>query len=291
MLLHALLGLLAAGCVADHDGDTQPASGSERDPNIIIVFADDLGYGDIGVYGNPSISTPNIDQLAADGQRWTNFYSASAVCSPSRAALMTGRYPIRTGLGALTASRRVFFPLSTGGLPERELTIAEVLKTKDYATAAIGKWHLGHQPQFLPTSQGFDSYFGIPYSNDMNMPGGAEVPWSVDLVFEKADISNWDVPLMEDERIVERPANQWTITKRYTERAVEFIESNAERPFFLYLSHSLPHTPVFASEEFWGKSLAGHYGDVVEEIDWSVGQIVATLERLGLADNTLIVFT
>ena len=263
----------------------------QRPPNFVVIFADDMGYADIGPYGNPSTRTPTLDRLAQEGQRWTNFYAAASVCTPSRAGMLTGRLPIRTGVGPRHPLRRVFFPNSTGGLPSSEVTIAELLKQKNYATAAIGKWHLGHQPEFLPNKQGFDSYFGIPYSNDMDAPGGIEEPWNVELFFKEANINFWDVPLMENEKVLERPADQWTITKRYTENAVAFIDENKDKPFFLYMAHSYPHTPLFTQDQFWGKSPRGHYGDVVEEMDWSTGQIVKKLEELGLTENTLVVFT
>ncbi len=206
----------------------------DRPPNIVLIVADDMGYADIGPYGNPTARTPTLERLAHEGLKWTNFYAASGVCSPSRAALLTGRLPIRTGVGPTHPLRRVFFPASTGGLPQSEITIAELLKEKGYATAAIGKWHLGHLAEFLPMRQGFDSYFGIPYSNDMDAPGGLSTPWSVELFFEEPNIDFWDVPLMENEAVVERPANQWSLTRRYTERAVQFIEENRNQPFFLY---------------------------------------------------------
>lgn len=285
--------LIAFGCAegTSEAPSAEPSGSAERPPNIVLIFADDMGYADIGPYGNPVTRTPSLERLAHEGQKWTNFYAAASVCTPSRAGLLTGRLPIRSGVGPDHPLRRVFFPNSTGGLPQSEVTIAELLKQKGYATTAIGKWHLGHQPEFLPMAQGFDSYFGIPYSNDMDAPGGIEEPWNVELFFKEPNIDFWDVPLMENEKVVERPAHQWDITKRYTERAVEFIESNQENPFFLYLAFSYPHTPVFASEKFWGNSPRGHYGDVVEEMDWSVGQVVEKLEELGLDDNTLVVFT
>ncbi|MEZ6142913.1 MAG: sulfatase [Zavarzinella sp.] len=265
----------------------QFAEGAEkRPPNVIVIFADDLGYGDLGCYGHPEIRTPHLDKLAADGVRFTSFYVAASVCTPSRAGILTGRLPVRTGM--CSDKRRVLFPNSAGGLPASELTIAEVLKTRGYATAAIGKWHLGHLPEFLPTRQGFDSYFGIPYSNDMDRvndsPMGREAFW-------KPKSEYWNVPILENEKVVERPARQETITKRYTERAVEFIQANKEKPFFIYLAHSLPHVPLFASDSFLGKSPRGLYGDVVEEIDWSVGQIQKAVKDAQLDDNTLIVFT
>jgi len=255
-------------------------------PNVVIVFCDDLGYGDLGCYGHPTIRTPNLDRMAQEGQKWTNFYAAASVCTPSRAALLTGRLPIRNGMAS--DRRRVLFPDSAGGLPPDEVTIAEALKPLGYATACVGKWHLGHLPQYLPTRQGFDSYFGIPYSNDMDRvadsPKGREAFWD-------PKIEYWNVPLMRDERIVERPADQNTITKRYAEESVAFLRKNRDRPFFLYLAHSMPHVPLFTSDEFRGTSLRGLYGDVIEEIDWSVGRVLDTLRELKLDRKTLVVFT
>ncbi len=253
-------------------------------PNIIIIFMDDLGYGDISLNGHPTIQTPHIDKMAQEGQVWTSFYTASSVCSPSRGALLTGRYPVRIGLGGV--KQRVFFPESKGGLPESEITIAEMLKENGYKTGMVGKWHLGHLPQFLPTNQGFDSYYGIPYSNDMN-----GVKWGLETFFAPPDINMWQVPLLENEKIIELPANQFTITKRYTEKAVEFIENNKESPFFLYMAHSMVHTPLFASKDFQDTSRRGLFGDVMNEVDWSVGQILNALSRLHLEKNTLVIFT
>jgi len=262
------------------------AGESAAKPNVVIIFCDDLGYGDLACYGHPTIRTPNLDRMAAEGQKWTSFYVAASVCTPSRAALMTGRLPIRTGMSS--DQRRVLFPDSAGGLPAEELTLAEVLRGGGYATACVGKWHLGHLPQYLPTSQGFDSYLGIPYSNDMDRvadsPAGRAAFWD-------PKIEYWNVPLMRNTEIVERPADQNTITRRYTEEAVRFIKANKAGPFFLYLAHSMPHVPLFASDDFLGTSLRGLYGDVIEEIDWSVGQVLDTLRQLGLQQRTLVVFT
>lgn len=259
---------------------------AEQPPNFVIVFADDLGYGDLACYGHPTIKTPNLDRMAREGVRFTQFYAAACVCTPSRAALMTGRYPIRSGM--CSDKRRVLFPNSGGGLPASEVTLAEALKAKGYATACIGKWHLGHLPQFLPTSNGFDSYFGIPYSNDMDRladsPKGRAAFWD-------PKVNYWNVPLMQNQEIIERPAVQTTITKRYGEKAVEFIEAHKDQPFFLYLPHNLPHVPLFRSEEFAGHSERGLYGDVIEEIDHTVGQILETLRQHDLAENTFVFFT
>lgn len=254
-------------------------------PNFIIIFTDDQGYGDVGVFGHPTIQTPYLDQMAFEGQKWTGFYVAANVCTPSRSAIMTGRLPVRTGM--YSNKRRVLFPDSDGGLPAYEKTIASLLKESGYATAAIGKWHLGHLPQYLPTAHGFDSYFGIPYSNDMDRVN--DVPYME--AFAEPKFENFNVPLMRNIEIIERPADQNTITKRYTEEAIRFIESHREKPFFLYLAHSLPHVPLFASKDYLNTSDRGLYGDVIEEIDWSVGQILETLRTTGLDENTYVVFT
>ncbi len=259
-------------------------------PNFVIIFCDDLGYGDLGSFGHPTIQTPHLDRMAAEGQKWTQFYSADPVCTPSRAGLLTGRYPIRNGM--TSPDRVVLFPDSANGLPPSEITIAEVLKQRDYATAAVGKWHLGHLPQFLPTAQGFDSYYGIPYSNDMaKIKGAPNYRAGVDDPDYYPDFNDFDVPLMENGRVVEQPADQNTITRRYTERAVAFIETHQQQPFFLYLAHSLPHIPLFTSPLFRGQSQRGLYGDVIEEIDWSVGQVLSTLRRLKLDQNTIVMFS
>jgi arylsulfatase A-like enzyme len=280
----ALLVLIIIGILLN-----QNSFGTEKNnnstPNFIIIFADDMGYGDVGVFGHPTIKTPSLDRLAFEGQKWTNFYVAAPVCTPSRAGLLTGRLPIRTGM--CSEKRRVLFPDSKGGLPENEMTIASALKGVGYSTACIGKWHLGHLPQYSPNAHGFDSYFGIPYSNDMDLMDGINYMDA----FGQPKTEYFNVPLMRDSEIVERPADQTTITKRYTNEAVNFIKQNKEKPFFLYLAHSMPHVPLFRSKDFENISLRGIYGDVIEEIDWSVGQIIKTLEETGLDKNTVVVFT
>jgi len=246
------------------------ALADERPPNIIIIFADDLGYGDLSCYGHPTIHTPNLDRMVAEGMKWTSFYSAAAVCTPSRAALLTGRLPLRSGMAGET--RGVIFPDHQGGIPHEELTMAEGLKSKGYATACIGKWHLGHPMEFRPLRHGFDYWFGPETSNDGSI--------------------RFELPLWRNDEIVEKhPFDQSTLTRRYTEESVAFIQRNKDRPFFLYLPHTFPHTPLHADERFRGRSQRGLYGDVVEELDWSVGQILDTLRDEGLAQNTLVVFT
>ena len=276
------LALLAAACAP-----APPTSIGEQPPNIVIITADDLGYGDLASYGHPNIRTPHLDRMAEEGQRWTSFYAQAPVCSPSRAALLTGRVHLRSGMFGRRSA--VFFPDSRAGLPDEEVTLAEVLGDLGYATGIVGKWHLGHLPEYLPTRHGFDSWYGIPYSNDMdwNLPEGLG---NRSAYFEP-EIDYWHVPLMRNETELERPADQTTLTRRYTEEAVAFIEEHRDGPFLLYMPHSMPHMPLFASEEFRGRSTAGIYGDVIEEIDWSVGQVMAALESAGLSERTLVVFT
>ena len=255
-------------------------------PNIILIFCDDLGYGDLSSYGATKYKTPNLDRMAAQGVRFTNFVSAQAVCSASRAGILTGCYPNRVGIsGALMPDAKI-------GLNPSEETIPETLKKRNYKTAAIGKWHLGHLPEFLPLQQGFDEYLGIPYSNDMWPVNFDGTPAKLELNDRKR---NYPVlPLIEgNEKIKEINTlnDQAEITTIYTERAVRFISENRKSPFFLYLAHSMPHVPLAVSEKFKGKSEQGMYGDVIMEIDWSMGEIMKTLEKNGLDENTLVIFT
>jgi arylsulfatase A-like enzyme len=261
------------------------ARGQERTkrPNVIIIFTDDQGYQDVGCFGSPNIRTPNLDRMAAEGMRFTDFYVAASVCSPSRAALMTGCYPPRVGI------TKVLFPGDNIGLNSKEVTIADVLKARGYATACIGKWHLGHLPEFLPTSNGFDYYFGIPYSNDMD--GVKDENKNLDRSWREKDFSPWNVPLMRDEQIVERPADQTTLIERYTYEALRFIRENKDDPFFLYLPHTMPHVPLFVSDEFYVDDPKQAYRATIEQIDWSVGQVLDTLKKVGVDKNTLVIFT
>lgn len=254
-------------------------------PNFILILTDDQGYGDLSINGNPTIKTPNIDRLALEGQKWSNFYVAANVCTPSRAGLLTGRLPVRSGMQG-TQKARVLFPKSKGGLPESEITIAELLKQKGYYTAAIGKWHLGSLPQYLPLNNGFDYYFGLPYSNDMDKIDS--IPYVQAVVQPKNEY--FQVPLYRNNDIIEKPAIQNTLTERYTAETVKFIAEHKKEPFFIYLPHSMPHVPLFANPKFAGKSARGVYGDVIEEIDWSVGEILKALKQNGIDDNTYIVF-
>lgn len=282
-----LLLVLALGLTPLPASHAAPAK-----PNFVLIFTDDQGYEDIGCFGSPLIKTPHLDQMAKEGRKFTSFYSANSVCSPSRAALLTGCYPTRVNIPG------VLFPRHDIGLNPDEITIADLLQSQGYATACIGKWHLGHKTRFLPTRQGFDSYFGIPYSNDMTIDQAAPLAddivlregWTAERIKSEKPKKNL-VPLMRNEKVVEYPADQTTLSKRYTEEAVRFIAANKEKPFFLYLPHTMPHIPLFASEQFKGKSKRGLYGDTIEEIDWSVGEILKVLKTHGLDENTLVIFT
>jgi len=256
-----LVSFLLFSCTKTDTRKGQSLKNAER-PNFVIIYCDDLGYGDIGSFGATDIKTPNIDRMASEGIKFTEFYSASPVCSPSRAALLTGRIPQRMGING------VFFPESYTGMPLEEITIADLLKKEGYATGMVGKWHLGHMEKYLPLQRGFDEYFGIPYSNDME-----------------------SVVYLRGNDVVEFNVDQRFITKTYTEEAIRFIENHKNEPFFLYLAHSMPHVPIYSSEDFQGTSERGLYGDVIQEIDWSVGQVLKTLENYSLLNNTLIIFS
>ncbi|MEM6708710.1 MAG: sulfatase [Pseudomonadota bacterium] len=311
--LVGLVSLLVLGACGSTP--TEVEVGVSAKPNVVVFFADDLGYADLGSSGHPYNRTPNLDRLAATGQRWTDFYVAAPVCSPSRGALLTGRLPNRTGLYGRQIA--VMFPNALNGMPAGELTLAEALKAQGYTTGIIGKWHLGDAPDHLPTRHGFDYWFGPPYSNDMDWASGpsfvelaakvaAEGPQAVREVFASRfeqyfnpKVAYWNVPIIRSQKdgdrfvdeVVERPAQQDLGTQRYTEEAIGFIERSKDQPFFLYVPYSMPHTPLFRSPTFEGRSLGGYYGDVIEELDWSVGQVTQALQDRGLAENTLVIFT
>ena len=275
------------------------ASAVAAPKNFIIIMTDDQGWGDLGCFGSETIATPHIDRMAKEGLRMTSFYVASSVCSPSRAALLTGRMPVRVGVP------NVLFPRSTTGLPPAELTIAEVLKNQGYTTGIVGKWHLGHQPQFMPMNQGFDSYFGVPYSNDMSISAEFDISTTVRLnegytaeqmqsdrtrYLEHYQELRNKVPLLENNSIIEYPVDQKTLTRRYTEKAVEFIAQHKEEPFFLYMPHTMPHKPHHIEAKYAGKSAAGIFGDIVQQIDWSVGEVLQALRDHDLAEDTFVIF-
>jgi len=279
LLLAAVLvaSTLTAACSAL--AETNEISPAVEKPNFVVIFVDDLGYSDIGCFGSTLHRTPNIDRLATEGTCFTSFYVSSGVCSPSRASLMTGCYPRRVGLHEDHRGAWVLFPRSEKGLHPNEVTIAELLGSAGYATGIVGKWHLGDQPKFLPTRHGFDSYFGIPYSNDMGHDS-RDKPYKFP-----------PLPLLRDETVIEEEPDQRKITQRYTDEAVRFIEQHRDEPFFLYLPHTMPHWPQYASERFAGQSKNGKWGDAVEEVDWSTGVVLDKLDQLGITDNTLVVFT
>ncbi len=250
-----------------------PVLAAERKPNIIIVFCDDLGYADIGPFGAKKHATPVLDQMAREGMRLTDFYSTCPVCTPSRSSLMTGCYPRRVNMHVDEKNLCVLFPAARKGLNPDEITIAEVLKEQNYSTMCIGKWHLGDHPDFMPTNHGFDHYFGIPYSNDMNRK---EVP----------------LPLVRDLTVVRDGVQKdTTITAQYTAEAVKFIKSNSKSPFFLYLPHTAVHLPLVPGERFKGTSEAGAYGDWVQEIDWSMGELFKAIKSEGIDKHTMVLFT
>ena len=264
-------------------------SAGVKKPNFIIIFADDQGYADLGCFGSENIKTPHIDRMAEEGRKFTSFLVASSVCTPSRAALMTGCYPKRIGM-----EKHVIFPGNNHGLHTDEVTIADLLKGAGYATACIGKWHLGHRKPFLPTSQGFDTYFGIPYSNDMNHPDNSNKPWGKwDELWAdpESTLTRWNTPLMENEEIVELPVDQRTITRRYTDKAIEFVTENKEHPFFLYLPHSMPHLPLYVPDDVYDSNVKDAYKIVIEHIDAETGRLLKTVKELGLADNTYVIYT
>ena len=262
--------LLSTGC-------TEPQGQRKGGPNVIIIFADDMGYTDLSSFGADRWETPNLDRMASEGVRFTNFYVPTPACSPSRAAMLTGRYPLKAGV------REVISPRTLRGLPEVEVTSAELFREAGYVTAAIGKWHLGTHPNFLPTNHGFDSWFGLPYSNDYS-PKSINNPRSY--------AAQWPrLPLFRDTTIVEREPDQRLLTERYTQEALQFIDRYRSEPFFLYLAHSMPHVPLWVSDPFEDATGAGLYGDVISEVDASTGRIMDQLARLGLDESTIVVFT
>ncbi len=263
--------IVLAGVIFALSSAASLATAAERLPNFVIIFCDDLGYADIGPFGAKGYATPNLDRMARAGMRLTSFETAAAVCSASRAALLTGCYPQRVSiLGALG-------PAAKHGIHDDEVLLPEILKGRGYATAIFGKWHLGHHPQFLPTRHGFDRYFGLPYSNDM---------WPL----HPTNKTFPPLPLIDGEKTIEHNPDQTQLTTWYTERAVQFIADNRERPFFLYVPHNMPHVPLFVSDKFKGQTERGLFGDVIAEIDWSVGQILKALQTHGVDDQTLVLF-
>ncbi|QDT55249.1 Arylsulfatase [Caulifigura coniformis] len=268
--MKAILTLLACLAALPH-----PTFAQDRVPNVVIIYTDDQGYGDLGCFGSKTLDTPNIDRMAAEGVRMTDFYVAQAVCGASRAALLTGCYPNRIGMLGAPG------PKTQHGIHSEEVLLPEICKQKEYATGMFGKWHLGHHRQFLPVHHGFDTYFGLPYSNDM---------WPFHPTNPKAYPP---LPMIEGDKIVDADVtadDQPYLTTWYTERAVKFIEANHEKPFFLYVAHNMVHVPLFVSDKFRGKSRQGLYGDVVMEVDWSVGEILGAIKKQGLDEKTLVIF-
>ena len=260
--------------------------------NVVLIFADDQGYGDLGCFGSKKIKTPNIDQMAKEGRKFTNFMVASPVCTPSRAALLTGCYPKRVGL-----HQHVLFPSSNKGLHPDEYTLADHFKSQGYATACYGKWHLGHHPETLPRQNGFDHYFGIPYSNDMNHPDNKGKPKGgpdgMDILWNdpESTLTKWKTPLFENEKIVELPVDQRTITRRCTDKTISFIRKNKDNPFFVYVPHSMPHIPLYVPDEIRDPNPLNAYTCVIEHIDAEVGRIIKTIKDLKLDKNTIIIYT
>lgn len=268
LLFFLLANSLLSGC-------KPKAEITEVKPNIIIFFTDDQGYADVGSFGAVGFETPHLDKLAKEGMRFTDFYVPATVCTPSRAGLLTGRYPKRANL-----HEAVIFPYSEHGLSPKEYTMAEMLKEVGYSTACIGKWHLGHKPEYMPNNHGFDYFFGVPYSNDMDS-----------YYYKRNDFQSPPLPVYRNEEIIDEGPDQKYLTKMYTEEAIKFIQKKKDNPFFLYLPHNMPHTPLHVSENFAGKSELGIYGDVIMELDWSAGEIVETLKKEGLYENTIFIFT
>ena len=258
-------------CSPDHDRAVEPL------PNFIILLCDDLAYQDIGPFGSTNHRTPHLNRMAAEGRKFTSFYVTAGLCTPSRSSLMTGSYPRRVGLHKNEQGRGVLSPGNTRGLSADEITIAEILSQRGYATGIVGKWHLGDQPEFLPTRHGFDYFFGLPYSNDQGQDTFPQYGFP-------------PLPLLRNDEVIEGEPDQAQLTRRYTEEAIQFITKHKDSPFFLYLSHAMPHYPFRASEAFRGKSADGIYGDVIEEIDWSTGQVLEAVQELGIDDRTLVIF-
>jgi len=292
LLLSAPVVIFAFGAGVTRAADApqpdsqNPASQQAPPPNVVIIFMDDQGYQDLGCYGSPNIQSPNIDSLAEDGMKFTSFYSGYCVCSASRATLLTGCYQPRISMPG------VLGPRSHVGLHPDEVTIGDLAKSVGYATMCIGKWHVGDQPQTLPTAQGFDHYFGLPYSNDMaRRRGWGNGPADLDKIWK---LKKWDIynnDLIKNEQSIEAPVNQITLTKRYTEEAVKFIQANKEKPFLLYMPHTMVHVPLFVTGDIWVKDAKQAYEITMQHVDWSVGEVLQALDEAGIADNTLVIFT
>lgn len=278
-----LLGLLFLWPSISHGGEAAPPIDQ---PNIVVIFCDNLGYGDIQPFGSTLHRTPHLNRMADEGRRFTHFYVSAGVCTPSRASLMTGCYAQRIGMHDNPRDGQVLRPVSAYGLAAREVTVAEVLRSAGYATSIFGKWHLGDQPEFLPTNQGFDTFFGIPYSDDMTRTVGLRLG-------DRFEGHRWpELPLMQNSTVIEAPSDRDLLTKRCTEKACEFIKTNRSRPFFVYFAQPMPGSTAapFSSPDFKGKSRNGPWGDSIEEIDWSTGQILQTLKDVGIDKRTLVIW-